>query len=308
MSLQATNTSFERDLFRPTKIKEAFEILVQKPVQSEKFAFCFFIDGLDEYEADPFEHKVLARHLREWSLKSNIKICVSSRPEIEFLDIFSKDRRINLHELTAQDIRRSSQDMFEKDEGFPKVEGIYLELLKELVDMAEGVFLWANLVVKSLLVEVGRDANSERLWQILRSTPSKLDDVYDGMFNILNRQDKRTVDYILLTVLTNPFRTPMNAMCLSWLSGPEDFRFPGPDYTYSDQDTMRQLDSARRKLQGLTKDLLNLVPDVSPLRTCPMFSQRVHFFHRTARDYLTTPERKNQLLASFPLFDAFETH
>ncbi|KAE9365068.1 hypothetical protein N431DRAFT_549389 [Stipitochalara longipes BDJ] len=308
MSPQAANMAFEKDLFRPIKIKEAFEMLMQKPIHSEKFAFCFFIDGLDEYEADPFEHKVLARHLRDWSLRSNIKMCISSRPEIEFLDIFRNDRRINLHELTARDISRSSQDMFEQDEAFPKVKGIYLELLKELVDMAEGVFLWASLVVKSLLVEVGRDANSERLWQILRSTPSKLDDVYDGMLNVLNRQDRKTVDYILLLVLTNPFRAPMNAICLSWLFGAEDFRFPGPNYNYADQDVLRQLESVRRQLQGLTKGLLNLAPDVSRLGFCPMFSRRVQFFHRTARDYLTTPERNNQLHASFPLFDAHQIH
>ncbi|PMD31786.1 hypothetical protein L207DRAFT_500844 [Hyaloscypha variabilis F] len=308
MSTQAANMSFEKDLFRPIKIKEAFEMLMKNPIKSEKFAFCFFIDGLDEYEADPFEHKILARHLRDWSLKSNIKMCVSSRPEIEFLDIFRKDHRINLHELTARDIHRSSQEMFEQDESFPKVKGIYLELLTDLVDMAEGVFLWASLVVKSLLVEVGRDANSERLWQTLRSTPSKLDDVYDGMLNTLNRQDRRTVDYILLLVLTNPFPDPMNAICLSWLVGPEEFRFPGPNYTYSDQAVLRQLDSVQRQLQGLTKGLLNLAPDTSVLRTCPMFSRKVQFFHRTARDYLTTPERNNQLRASFPLYDARQTH
>jgi hypothetical protein len=307
MSLQAASMSFESDLFRPLKIKQAFEMLMQQPVRSDKFAFCFFIDGLDEYEAEAFEHKVLARHLRDWSIKSNIKMCVSSRPEIEFLDIFRQDLRINLHELTARDIRRSSQDMFEQDEAFPKVKGIYLELLDEVVNMAEGVFLWACLVVKSLLVEVGRDANSERLWQTLRGTPPKLDDVYDGMLNTLSRQDRKFVDYILLLVVTNPFWS-MNAICLSWLFGAEDFRLPGPGSKYSDQEAIRQLESVRRQLQGLTKGLLNLAPDTGNLSTCPMFSRRVRFFHRTARDYLTTPERKSQLDASFPLFDAYQVH
>jgi hypothetical protein len=39
-----------------------------------------------------------------------------------------------------------------------------------------------------------------------------------------------------------------------------------------------------------------------------MFSRKVQFFHRTARDYLTTPERNNQLRTNFPLFDAHQTH
>jgi hypothetical protein len=308
MALQPGSMSFESDLFRPLKIKEAFEKLMQLPVQSENFAFCFFIDGLDEYEADPFEHKVLARHLRDWSIRNNIKMCVSSRPEIEYLDIFRQELRLNLHELTARDIYRSCQDLFEQDEAFPKVKGIYLDLLNEVVSKAEGVFLWACLVVKALLVEVGRDATSERLWQILRSTPPKLEDVYDGMLRSLSRQDRRMVDYILLLVLTNPFDAPMNAICLSWLREAEDFRFPGPGSRYSDQEAIRQLESIRRQLQGLTKGLLILAPYLSELGMCPMFSRRVQFFHRTARDYLTTPERKSQLDASFPLFDAYRTH
>jgi hypothetical protein len=308
MPQQAGSMFLEGDLFRPHRITEAFHKLMQKPVHSDKFAFCFFMDGLDEYEANAYAHRDLAQNLRDWSMKSSIKMCVSSRPEVEFLTVFTQALRINLHELTAQDIRRCSQDMFENDEVFPQVQDIYLDLVDEIVNMAEGVFLWACLVVKSLIVEVGRDANNERLWQILRSTPPELDDIYDRMLNALSRGDRRYVDYIFLLVVTNPFDTPMNAICLSWLYGPEDFRFSGSGSNYSDQETIRQLERVRKQLLGLTKGLLDLAPDTSGLKACPMFSQRVQFFHRTARDYLSTPERKSQLDANFPLFDANQIH
>jgi hypothetical protein len=308
MPQQAGSMFLEEELFSPGRITEAFHKLMQKPVNSDKFAFCFFIDGLDEYEADAYAHRALAQNLRDWSMKSGIKMCVSSRPEVEFLSVFPKAQRINLHELTARDIRRSSQDMFENDTVFPQVQDIYLDLVDEIVKMAEGVFLWACLVVKSLIVEVVGDATNERLWQILHSTPRELDDVYDRMLNALSRGDRRYVDYILLLVVTNPFDTPMNAICLSWLYGPEDFRFPGSGSNYSDQDTVRQLERVRKQLLSFTKGLLDLAPDTSGLRACPMFSQRVQFFHRTARDYLSTPERKSQLDANFPLFDAHQIH
>ena len=65
--------------------------------------FCFFIDGLDEYDGDPSQILEVLESFRRWP---QIKLCVSSRPWNEFADAFSQpsDRRLALEDLTREDI------------------------------------------------------------------------------------------------------------------------------------------------------------------------------------------------------------
>ena len=69
--------------------------------------FCFFIDGLDEYEGDSQAHFELAQSLRKWATSPDVKIVCSARPHIEFCNTFNNaERTINLPELTSHDIYR----------------------------------------------------------------------------------------------------------------------------------------------------------------------------------------------------------
>jgi len=163
---------------------------VKKPSLSNEFVFCFFIDGLDEYDAHPFEQRALALQLREWSINSGVKMCVSSRPEIGFLDAFLDTQRLHLHELNGQDICCFGRDMFEQDINFLRVKHLYKYLVGRIVTNAEGVFIWTSLVTKCLLIEVGRHASSERLWQALGDTPPEIDALYDQMLSDLSRRIK----------------------------------------------------------------------------------------------------------------------
>lgn len=69
--------------------------------------FCFFIDGLDEFETDlNTDHWELAQVLRKCAVSDDIKICVSSRPHEEFLQGFGPKLRMHLHVLTRRDVQR----------------------------------------------------------------------------------------------------------------------------------------------------------------------------------------------------------
>jgi len=106
--------------------------------------------------------------------------------------------------LSGRDIYRSCRHIIEKDDSFCRVRNIYLTLVDKIVAMAEGVFLWAILTVKSLLVEAGRHASSNRLMQKLRDMPPELEMLYDEMLKGLSREDRRFIDYLLLVVITKP--------------------------------------------------------------------------------------------------------
>ena len=65
--------------------------------------FCFFIDGLDEYEGECSD---LIKALQVLSDSPIIKICASSRPWFDFKDIFGQSplRMLKLENLTREDI------------------------------------------------------------------------------------------------------------------------------------------------------------------------------------------------------------
>lgn len=84
---------------------------------------------------------------------------MSSRPHTEFLNTFLDDLnlRIHLYELTQGDISRFACIMFEKDKNFSRIRDSYLDLVDAIVNIADSVFLWARLVVCSLLSGVGHN-------------------------------------------------------------------------------------------------------------------------------------------------------
>ena len=66
--------------------------------------FCFFIDGLDEFDGD---HLEFCDALQELSRSPHIKLCVASRPWNVFEDSFGRNdfSKLYIHELTRNDIR-----------------------------------------------------------------------------------------------------------------------------------------------------------------------------------------------------------
>jgi hypothetical protein len=60
--------------------------------------FCYFIDGLDEYDGDHLEIVSLLRHI---SSNSNVKLCISSRPLLVFEQAFDDCPKLYLQDLTG---------------------------------------------------------------------------------------------------------------------------------------------------------------------------------------------------------------
>jgi len=58
-----------------SELTKAIELLVNE--QSVALRFCFFIDGLDEFDGD---HQELVELLYTISTSPNVKICAASRP------------------------------------------------------------------------------------------------------------------------------------------------------------------------------------------------------------------------------------
>ena len=298
----------ERRSFRLSEIKAAFNLLIQKPNYTSH-RFCFFLDGVDEYEGDSVQHWELARDIATWASSEDVKICVSSRPHVEFMETFSSDtgHRIRLHQLTAPDIRHYAESMFEKDANFARVSHTYLELVDEIVENADGVFLWAVLVVRSLLDAVGHHASLAVLRTRLKTMPRDLGALFETLLGRINPSDRMRADKMfLLTVFAWGVAksSGANALIYTWLDDLEDpiFPFSSPVRDYHDEEVKRRHDELRAQLDGVSRGLLELRPAKDSSNTSAFYEYTVQFFHRTVRAYFQESAKQIELESQFPDF------
>ncbi|KAL5340071.1 hypothetical protein BJX70DRAFT_397086 [Aspergillus crustosus] len=212
------------------EVKMAFNRLIQETSSSECY-FCFFIDGLDEFEGDEVDHWRLSQDLQSWTAQAkNVKLCVSSRPHIPFVQSFANDlsQQISIHELTWVDITDFTMAMFEKDPNFHRIKDTYKDLVVEVVNTSDGVFLWARLAVRSLLKSVGYRASEKDLKRKLQLLPKGLDELFDQILGSIDPDNQPLSDRLFLLTTSNFCQwQPIvrNAIAYSWLEDLDDRDF-----------------------------------------------------------------------------------
>jgi hypothetical protein len=146
----------------------------------KRICFCFFIDGLDEYDGD----REVINALMRLSQSGHTKICASSRPWNRFADAFSasklKDNYLELHQHTRGDISNYVQK--ELGSTFANLSKVYEDwepLLPEVINRSEGVFLWVTLIVSRELRPMLEDRET------IPTIRNRLDEVPSGMNTIM---------------------------------------------------------------------------------------------------------------------------
>ncbi|KAL2782621.1 hypothetical protein BJX66DRAFT_172511 [Aspergillus keveii] len=292
------------------EVKLASHRLIQQGSSSESY-FCFFIDGLDEFEGDEVDYWRLSQDLQSWiSHAKNIKLCVSSRPHIPFVRSFGQDvnHQNSIHELTWLDISEFTLAMFEKDPNFHRIKDTYKELTTELVNASDGVFLWARMAVRSLLKGLGYQVSQKELRRKLQLLPKGLDGLFDQILSSIDPDDQHLSDQLFL--LTTPnfcLWQPVvqNAIAYSWLEDLDDPTFPFANAMspYTEQEIDERLEGVRSLLDRLSRGLLEMSPKRPREKDGhDYFTHQVQFLHRSARDYIVNT-RKSQMEAGIPGFD-----
>lgn len=251
--------------------------------------FCFFVDGLDEYGVNPQE---VLDVLRDISAEENVKLCVSSRPWPIFQKEFDGDpnRRLDLQDLTRDDIARYVRNKLEETPDFIKSSNEdkrYKDLVVEIVEKAQGVFLWVFLVVRSLLEGLTNEDTIRTLQKRLRALPSDLWEFFkhmlDSVEDIYQTQVARTFQISLVAA------EPVYTLAYSFIDDLED----DPNFTlkmkiqlwhskFTKTSKMKNSDIAAREAQmqkritARSKGLLEVQGDQeSPFG--PLVLQRVDF-------------------------------
>ncbi|KAM7190183.1 hypothetical protein V8F20_009805 [Naviculisporaceae sp. PSN 640] len=293
------------DLFTATDFKKAFDTLTDHGV-FPNHRFCFFIDGLDEYDGASEDYQLLAKNLQRWSSGRDVKICASSRPYLEFDQLApTADRKFHLHELTRHDIYLFSRQMIEKDDNFDQVKDSYLRLVDEIVYRAEGVFLWARLVVSSLLAGMLRHDTTDVLERKIDTMPSDIKDLYDKLLGTLEPDDQERAARMLITAAncsTYPAKClPVHCRVFGWVDKFEDPEFPPCDGREPPlwQAENAMTESIKRQLRGLTKGLLE-VQNMELAAETRIQIPAVQFSHRTVYDFVMNSSRIQELSRKHP--------
>lgn len=188
------------------EIKGAFERLVQSPQLYQNHRFCFFIDGLDEYEETRAEDYIdMVNQLIDMTkiAPSDLKLCVSSRESPVFNKAFSDDKRFRLQDLTKNDIeslaRGRLEDFLISNNGEVTAQNNEV-LVNEIVQRAEGIFLWATLVISSLREGLYADNDLPSLLERVEDMPQDIEPLFQHLLYSIKRPDRKAAYQALAVV------------------------------------------------------------------------------------------------------------
>lgn len=235
------------------------------------------------------------------SSRTNVKLCVASRPWLVFEDAFKSQPSLRLEELTAPDIHLYVTENLRGNSMFLELEKLRPDdaqhLVNQVTGKASGVFLWVCLVVLSLL-EGLRDGDSiADLQYRLSLLPSDLEKLFAKILERLNpfyfRQASRMFQLV---------RAASQSLTLLQLSLAEE----GFDKAMSakvkpipEEELQFRAETMRRRLSSRCKGLIE-----APAFRSDGPNAKIQYLHRTVRDYLNTPSAWNYLvLGTDPSFD-----
>jgi len=279
-------------------IKKGFEILFGQYIGK----VCLFIDGIDEYEGDPMDTVELFRSITS----SNVKICLSSRPWVVFENAFEERPKLRLQDLTHHDIRLYVNDKLHKD---PRMQKLYLsepeeapKLISEIVRKADGVFLWVMLVARSLLSGLNNSDQISDLQKRLRLLPSEIEDLYKYMLaqiELVYFEEGSRIFQLMATAYTHEGSGKRN-LCAIGVSFAEDpdpsLVFKCRDELLSEVEVQSRVLRVDRRLRLCCAGILELSSSDTKEMLQERGNMRVEYIHRTARDFLDTPETRTKIL------------
>ena len=136
---------------------------------------CIFIDGIDETSDDPDAAIAVIKSM----LSANGKILLSSRRDPPYINAFDSSAKLRLQDLTESDVRTYVWDKLQPFLGRDKMS----EIVDRILDKAQGVFLWVELVVKELIRGLQNDDSVTQLQERVDSTPSDIEALYVKMLS-----------------------------------------------------------------------------------------------------------------------------
>ncbi|OIW26018.1 hypothetical protein CONLIGDRAFT_635794 [Coniochaeta ligniaria NRRL 30616] len=294
------------DLWGMEELRDVFARLGQQSGLDTKF--CFFIDGLDEF--DGAEEDII-KVVKQLAASNHVKVCVSSRPWPAFLAEWNPtDQNLKVQDFTKDDMDTYIRDLLAENERFvmmARADSRYYDLIQRISERADGVWLWVFLVVRDLLRDMRDNEPYDQLVVRLHSYPQELGKYFDNMMSRVDKVYQKDSAQILLLAVAAI--TPMSILILPQVQSQNDpdtvSKVASTPITAEEADSIYQQWVPR--LQNRCRDLLKIrVPHLNEVvPTTPIDKYRVDFLHRTVYDFLRD-EYQTKLRQRAPEgFDAF---
>lgn len=283
------------------EIDELMECLDHLVAYSQKTStrFCIFIDGLDEFTTPPLTLCALVKKLTGSQL---IKVCVASRPWPQFKDAFIASPTVRMEDLTKDDIElyvaRNAQNNVAMQQEIKALSPKgYEDLLKGVVEKAEGVFLWVGLVVKAILFAATEGAGIQGLHGILDNMPPELEDLYDAIFEKIPAA-KHSDFAVMLSLFESVYIEGGQNGISFWLADETRGSFSKLDASVDLRNQGVILSNLKRRLSATTLGIL----ECHELAAGGLVS----FLHRTASEWASKERVRKDLRRLIPIgFDPY---
>ena len=306
-----------------SELLKAFELLSQP---SKPAKFCFYIDGLDECEGD---HGELIHLLDDVASFSGVKMCLSSRPWLQFEDAFGHSSHLMLQDLTYRDVKLYISTSLCENARYLELEkepAFASDLVEEIAKKASGVWLWVHLVVRSLLDGLTNADKLSDLQKRLRSVPADLEDLYGRMLDSIDDFYFENASQLFQIVLAA--QSPPSLLGLSFADEEDSLlALRAQIRPLTDEGTLSRCQVMKRRLNSRCKGFLEAPPPKAEPDKLPLdismsgkralqcldnhtgqegfdyaphearksggkslAGQKVEFLHRTVRDFIAKPE------------------
>ncbi|CZR51229.1 uncharacterized protein PAC_01104 [Phialocephala subalpina] len=285
-------------LFRKASIGEEIEPRLADLVegitnlsrQNLPLKICLFIDGIDEFDGDHAEISSLFTSISN----PNFKCIISSRPIPACVDIFAEYPGLRLQDLTYNDILKYTQEKVHTQRTWRELleeEGPQsAQLITDIVEKAQGVFLWVVLVVASLLEGL---RNYDRItdWRRrLDMLPPDPENLYKHMLNRLEPLYFRQASQLLQIVLKHikvELDRQLTALHLSFADEEDsDYAFRRDLVPLEAQQRLARCRATEGRIRSRCCGLVEVWQDWRLEQQERLLDCRIMFLHRTVVEFL----------------------
>ncbi|KAK0748990.1 hypothetical protein B0T18DRAFT_96185 [Schizothecium vesticola] len=317
---------------RPERIENedvvrAFQQLIASEEISNGYKFCFFIDGLDEFDEETKTHTNLLSTLLDWVKPSRcLKLCVSSRELPVFQARLNIRQRLRLQELTKKDIENVVRQTLQEEQSFAGATTLEPQdaerLRQSVIEKADGVFLWVVLTLKTIVEALQCGESVSDLFQMMNSVPQRLEDFLGYILDSIPLAQRKKaaftfafalgveflpVPYFLETLLYPTFSPSLcRYSFLDDIADDPDFLEKQGSVIPSTEAVENRISTCRTRISGRCRGLLEFRP-YGLSKDREGLEEIVRFTHRSIPEFLGKYLSSNwgTYLSDFDLVQAY---
>lgn len=260
-----------------TEVKQALARFRKMSHFYDNHKLVIFIDGLDEFKGDD---RKLCRDLMKWvsDMPANVKICVSSREEVEFDEQHRLSGTFRLQDVNYTDILRFVRGRLNGHTCYRNwSDHNRLDFETCIVRKAEGVFLWSQLIIGELERDIDSDARLDDLKSRVKELPGEIPDMFQHITASILKSRLRYVFALMKMVLV--MGTPWPLSSFSFLA---DY-LEDPDFAYllrldteidGEEEFLARLERTKSRINRRCRGLLEVSHRQVTRKTTVAFAHR----------------------------------